>query len=383
MPVLDKPQLHEFINDLPVMLIWVDSKMNITELNLMARHLLVQNQDLALGKSLFNLFPALLTHQDTILQAQNERKKLSLSQQMLDYNTRTHPCYVTLYPLLEEAGLLVKIEDLSHQTLLDDMVIQSEKMITIGGLAAGMAHEIKNPLGIILQNIQNILCRLDKTSEKNQMLAQELNISLESIHLYLEQRQIIKFMDNIRLAIDRALQIIATMLNFGTQNPINMKEENIISLIDNALSFAEQDFDLLQSSDTAKIKIIRDFKEPVISAICSSTQITQVLFNLIKNGMQALQGLPHPELKILAYEENNTVIIKISDNGLGIPAHLLPNLFKPFFTTKSKEQGTGLGLAVSHYIVSENHHGSLSAMNPQTGGACFTVTLPKNSSATV
>ncbi|MGA2654810.1 MAG: ATP-binding protein [Gammaproteobacteria bacterium] len=378
MAILNKHQLHELINDLPVMLIWVDSKLNIIELNRIANHLLVENQEKILGEPLLTIFPALISHQDDILQVFHKQEKLCLSQQSLEYNERTHPCYVTLYPLTDNAGLLVKIEDLSHQTLLDDMVIHSEKMITIGGLAAGMAHEIKNPLGIILQNIQNILCRLDKTSQKNQALAAELNVSLDSINHYLEQRQILKFMDNIRIAIDRALQVIATMLNFGTQNPVNMKEENIISLINNALSFAEQDYDLLHTSDIAKIKIHKDFQRENLSAICSSTQITQVLFNLIKNGMQALHGLPHPELTIKAYQENDHIIVKVSDNGLGIPPNLLPNLFKPFFTTKSKEQGTGLGLAVSHYIVNENHHGSLSADNPATGGACFTMNLPVN-----
>jgi C4-dicarboxylate-specific signal transduction histidine kinase len=383
MPILNKDQLHEFINDLPVMLIWVDQALNITELNRMAHHLLVEDQENLIGQPLLTLFPVLIDHQDSIINVLTHHEKLCLSQQQLDYNSRSHPCYVTVYPLTEQAGLLIKIEDLSHQMLLDDIVIQSEKMITIGGLAAGMAHEIKNPLGIILQNIQNILCRLDKTSEKNQALALELNISLEGIHQYLEQRQILKFMDNIRIAIDRALQVIATMLNFGTQNPISMKEENIITLIENALSFAEQDYDLLHTSDIAKIKIHKDFQRENLSLVCSSTQITQVLFNLIKNGMQALHGLPNPELTIKAYEENNHIIVKVSDNGLGIPEHLLANLFKPFFTTKSKEQGTGLGLAVSHYIVNENHHGSLSAGNPSTGGACFTMKLSKNISHTV
>ncbi len=376
MPVLNKDQLHEFIDDLPVMLIWVDQQLNITELNRMANHLLIKDQESLVGQPLLTLFPVLIEHQDSIINVLTHQEKLSLSQQQLEYNSRSHPCYVTVYPLTEHAGLLIKVEDLSHQMLLDDIVIQSEKMITIGGLAAGMAHEIKNPLGIILQNIQNILCRLDKTSEKNQALAAELHISLEGIHQYLEQRQILKFMDNIRIAIDRALQVIATMLNFGTQNPINMKEENIITLIENALSFAEQDYDLLHTSDIAKIKVHKDFPQENVSLICSSTQITQVLFNLIKNGMQALHGLPHPELTIKVYKENDHVIVKVSDNGLGIPEHLLANLFKPFFTTKSKEQGTGLGLAVSHYIVNENHHGSLTADNPKTGGACFTAKLP-------
>ena len=296
MPVLDKAHLHEFISDLPVMLIWVDKQLNITELNIMANRLLTDGETTIIGLPLLKIFPALTAHLDVISYAIKQKEKLCLRQQMLDYNERTHPCYVCLYPLLENEGVLIRIEDLSHQTLLDDMVIQSEKMVTIGGLAAGMAHEIKNPLGIILQNIQNILSRLDKTSEKNQALATELHITLESINQYLEQRQIIKFMDNIRLAIDRALQIIATMLNFGTQNPVSMKQENIINLIENALGFAEQDFDLLQNHDIAKVKIIRDFQETIAPIVCSSTQITQVLFNLIKNGMQALHGLTTPSI---------------------------------------------------------------------------------------
>ena len=358
------------------MLIWVNAEFKISKLNIMANHILGCKQS-PIGTSVFELFPSLAPYQAQLIATLGQEQKLSLNQQMLDYGDRTHPCYVTVYPLLEGKEALIKIEDLSHQTLLDDMVIQSEKMVTIGGLASGMAHEVKNPLGIILQNIQNILHRLDKSAEKNIVVAQELNVSLDEINRYLEARNIFKFMDNIRIAIDRALQIIATMLNFGTQNPIHMKNENVLELIDNALSFVEQDYDLLHSFDLSKIKVIRDYPStPPASIVCSGTQLTQVFFNLIKNAMQALHHLPTPEITIRVRDDLDAMIVTVSDNGQGIPEHLLTNLFKPFFTTKSRDQGTGLGLAVSHYIISENHHGLLSASNLPQGGACFTAQIP-------
>ncbi len=377
-PAFDKPHLDEFINELAVMLIWVDAELRVTKLNIMANHILGCKQS-PIGQSLFELFPALADYRASLVETLLKQKKLSLSQQMLDYGDRTHPCYVTVYPLLSGPEALIKIEDLSHQTLLDDMVIQSEKMVTIGGLASGMAHEVKNPLGIILQNIQNILHRLDKTAEKNIVVAQELKVSLDEINRYLEARNILKFMDNIRIAIDRALQIIATMLNFGTQNPIHMKNENVLELIENALSFVEQDYDLLHSFDISRVKVNRDFPiYPIPPIVCSGTQLTQVFFNLIKNAIQALHHIPQSEITLRVIDQPDAVIISVSDNGQGIPPHLLTNLFKPFFTTKSREQGTGLGLAVSHYIISENHHGTLTADNLPEGGACFTAVIPRH-----
>ncbi|MCD4676921.1 MAG: GAF domain-containing protein, partial [Desulfobacula sp.] len=158
---------------------------------------------------------------------------------------------------LVEALSLKKRED--EKAKLEEMMIQSEKMISIGGLAAGMAHEINNPLAGILQNAQVIQNRLKNKLPANISVAKELDLKLDDIQLYMEKRDIFKMIDSVLDAGKRAASIVVNMLSFSRKSTSGFMPENVSDLLDKTLELAESDYNLKKKFDFKKIKIIKDY----------------------------------------------------------------------------------------------------------------------------
>ena len=124
---------------------------------------------------------------------------------------------VTVYPLMSNGveGAVIRVDDVTERVRIEEMMVQSEKMLSVGGLAAGMAHEINNPLGVILQASQNVLRRVSPDLPVNARVAGECGITLSSVQQYLERREILTFLEDIRQSGQRAAEIVANMLSFS------------------------------------------------------------------------------------------------------------------------------------------------------------------------
>lgn len=291
-------------------------------------------------------------------------------------NTRETEIYITkALPL----RLFILI-DITEQMRTRDLILQTEKMMTIGGLSAGMAHEINNPLSIIVQGVQSIRRRLDPAREENNEAAAELGVDLKSAHEYFKSRHIDQYMDGIEEAGHRAAAIVVNMLNFSRKSSIEKKEYNIHSIIDETLDLASKDYNLKKGYDFRKIQIIRKFDASLPRVNCVLNEIQQVILNIIKNASQAMSTCKdedsRPQLTIKTAMDNAMIAISIRDNGPGIPAEYINSIFDPFFTTKIPGSGTGLGLYVSRYIINDRHSGQISARNLPDGGTEFLILLP-------
>ncbi len=271
------------------------------------------------------------------------------------------------------------MNDLTQKKINEEMMIQSEKMLSLGGLAAGMAHEINNPLGIILQGIQGVLNRLSPDVRKNREVAAKAGADLDVIRDYLVQREIIDYLNGVQEAGMRAAKIVENMLQFSRRGETVIAPVDINALIDKTVEIASYDYDLKKMYDFKKIAISRNFGGmPAVP--CSETGIEQVVLNLLKNSAYALASVRDkdfkPQITIQTRAKNGYALIEVSDNGPGIPAEIKGHIFEPFFTTKGTGAGTGLGLSVSNYIVVTNHNGSLAVKSVPGHGATFTIRLP-------
>jgi PAS domain S-box-containing protein len=273
------------------------------------------------------------------------------------------------------------IEDISERIKTQELLIQSEKMITVAGLAAGMAHEINNPLGIIMQNAENAKNRLFGELPGNINAAKDAGTELRTIRKYAESRRINTYLDDIHEAGTRAAKIVENMLQFTRATESRFSYLNINSLIDRAIDLAMNDYDLKKKYDFRKIKIIKNYSElPEIQ--CHETQIEQVFLSIFKNAAQAMNSVKFdetgiPTLKINTYSQNGTSTIEISDNGPGMDEQTRRKIFEPFFTTKEPGAGTGLGLSVSFYIIVTGHGGTISVESSPGKGSIFIITLPE------
>ena len=286
------------------------------------------------------------------------------------------------FPVFNEDGQIHRIagiaEDITERKNTQELMVQTEKMMSVGGLAAGMAHEINNPLGAILQSAQNIRRRLSPDLEANRIPAQEAEIDLHRLQTYLEKREIIPNLLRIAESGKKASEIISNMLQFSRRSESTMAPIHLPGLVDNVLELAGKDYDLKKEFDFRNIKISKEFESKLPVVRCTETEIEQVMLNVIKNAAQAMSENSHqdPHLIIRLFEEGTMVRMEFEDNGPGLSEEIRKRVFEPFFTTKPVGEGTGLGLSVSYMIVTNNHNGSMAVESEKGKGCKFIVKLP-------
>ncbi len=280
----------------------------------------------------------------------------------------------------EITGVASLVNDITDRKRTQEMIIQSEKMVSIGGLAAGMAHEINNPLAGMIQNAQVIHNRLVNEMPANDKVAAELGISMAVIKKFMEARGILNQLNSIKLAGGRAAKIINNMLSFAKKSETIREEISISDLLDDTLDLARNDYNLKKKFDFKRIKIIKDYDSNFPSVFCEKSKIQQVLFNIIKNASEAMHQQKKPEsppqIILRLSKKNHMACIEIEDDGPGISEKVRKRIFEPFFTTKSVDKGTGLGLSVSYFIIVDDHGGEMEVKSEEGKGSNFIIKLP-------
>jgi signal transduction histidine kinase len=265
---------------------------------------------------------------------------------------------------------------------MEEMMIQSEKILSVGGLAAGMAHEINNPLAGIIQTCGVMANRLGKRIDLpvNRAVALEAGTNIEAIKKFMELRGISRMLESIMEAGQRASTIINNILSFARKSDGKVSSHSINDIINKTLDLVATDYDLKKNYDFKSITIKKDFNPDLPPVPCEEPKIQQVLLNIFRNGAQAMQGADteNPVFLIRTYldQSGKMVSIEIEDNGPGMDEHVKKRVFEPFYSTKPVGLGTGLGLSVSYFIISENHHGELSVESEPNNGTTFIIRLP-------
>jgi len=277
-------------------------------------------------------------------------------------------------------GVASLVNDITERKKTQEMMIQSEKMMSVGGLAAGMAHEINNPLAGIMQNAQVIHNRLTRDIPANHDLAGELGTSMAAISSFMEKRGVLKQLENIHQAGQRVAKIIENMLSFSRKSDLQRKEVDLEDLIETTLDLVKNDADFTKKDSIKAIEIIREYHSDLPRIFCEKTKIQQVLFNLFKNASQSMNSKAYenenPKLMIRLKKGLTKVHIEVEDNGTGMDPETCKRVFEPFFTTKGSEKGTGLGLSISYFIIVDHHGGQMEVESIPGKGTLFIVKLP-------
>jgi len=259
------------------------------------------------------------------------------------------------------------------------MMVQTEKMLSVGGLAAGMAHEISNPLSIVMQGAQNALRRLSKELPANRAMASEVGLDLDTMRRYLEARGVTEFIEGIQEAGTRASRIVADMLAFSRRSGSQFTPNRLDEMLETVVRLAASDYDLKKKYDFRQVEVIRDYDPELGEVLCDRPQIEQVFLNLIKNAAHAMAGagtLPPRRIILRTRRDGASARVEVEDNGPGMDDAIRKRVFEPFFTTKEVGVGTGLGLSVSYFIVTEQHKGSISVSSREGEGCRFTIVIP-------
>lgn len=285
---------------------------------------------------------------------------------------------VTLHDLTEVRRMTTALEQ-AHAELqaTQGQILQSEKMASIGQLAAGVAHEINNPIGFVRSNLTCLgryVERLAAHIEKQQQALVELageagkkrgaQLHKEGkLDFLLEDVQALR--EESIEGIDRVSKIVQNLKSFSRVDQAEFSSVNINDCLENTLSIVWNE---LKYSTTIEKEL---GTLPLVA--CFPQQLNQVFLNLLVNAGHAIgeKGV----IKLRTWQEQKVVCIAISDTGCGIPKENLPRLFEPFFTTKDVGKGTGLGLSISYDIV-KKHGGEIFVESLLGEGTTFTIQLP-------
>lgn len=374
--------LNSIIDSMPSALIALDEQLYVTQWNQEASLLSGTRLHEALNQPVFLAFPPLKPFLN-LLRRTAERHTVEKIERVTWIKDEAPRQYaLTFYPLVGVSGrgVVIRIDDISQRLAMEELMVQSEKMLSVGGLAAGMAHEINNPLGAILHNVQNIRRRLSPELAKNLEQAQTAQVELAAVQHYLELREIPQLLDGIQQAGTRAAKIVSHMLSFSRLSSRTLMPCELTGLIDQAVEIAGNDFDLTESFDFKGLTIVREFDPQLGPVPVTANELEQVLLNLLKNAAQAIhlrERDDEPGRIILRTRFNPPwAEIQVEDNGIGMPEQVCKRIFEPFFTTKEIGLGTGLGLSVAYFIITNNHKGQMEAQSSPGAGTCFTLRLP-------
>jgi len=256
-------------------------------------------------------------------------------------------------------------------------LIQNEKMSSLGQMVAGIAHEINNPVNFIYGNLNHAQEYADDLLDLIQLYQNEypnpqenIQIASEEMELEFIQEDLPKLLDSMKVGANRIRQIVLSLRNFSRLDEAEMKAVDLHEGIDSTLL-------LLNNRLKQGIDVVKNYGD-LPAVVCYPAQINQVFMNIISNATDALladKESSDQTVTISTEAASGQVVVKIRDNGPGIPEEIKGRLFDPFFTTKPIGQGTGLGLSISYQII-QKHQGAIAVNSALGQGSEFVITLP-------
>jgi PAS domain S-box-containing protein len=332
----------------------VDAQGHVVSTNLQSSVLLGYAREEMLGKSVFDLYDQSVQSKatDGLEQLKNDGVKV-IESKMCHKGGDVIDVEVRSLSLYDEDGEFVKtfsiIRDIRNVKAMQSQLIQSSKLAAVGELAAGIMHDIRNPLSII--------------KNYNKMILKAMESG--------DQEKIVKAVDRIDMASERVERLVNHMRSFSRGDVEGSTKVNLNKSISDSILLAEH---RVKSHD---VKIINklEIENMSLDVEGRANQIEQIFLNIISNGCDALEGRPKREIVISGRSEGENVCVSIGDSGPGIPENIREKIFESFFTTKEKGKGTGLGLSISYGIIKE-HGGELKVETSELGGANFIITLP-------
>ncbi|MEO9966550.1 MAG: ATP-binding protein [Reichenbachiella sp.] len=323
----------------------------------------------------------LAEQQKTILNRNIQLKKSS--EAMLAMNNKLKKAHVNLKVLLKKEQAIKEQLEKTNLDLKNTQVhlVQAEKMSSLGLLTAGIAHEINNPINFVSSGVQSLTKNFGEIESflgnYQKVLALD---SFDEIKKYAEvlkededflseiEDSSKELLEDVRYGILRITEIVNGLRSFSRHDEAEVKETDINESFDSALL-------ILKNKYKNKTEIVKDMDETMPQVQCFPGQLNQVFVNLINNAIDAIDDEGVITIKTINLDDQS-IEIRISDNGSGMPDDVKDKIFDPFFTTKEIGKGTGLGLSISHGII-EKHNGKIRVESKMGVGTTFIINLPK------
>lgn len=316
-----------------------------------------------------------------VSQYQTESDALQLNLEIQKTQLYQQSCTATAIAQTHAQQLEETLQDLQRTQAL---LIQTEKLSSIGQMVASVAHEINNPVSFIYGNlryasdyVQDLLGLLNLYQECYGNNHPSIQAKVKSVDLDFLLKDLPKVMDSMQVGAERIRQIVVSLRNFSRSDRTSREAVDLHEGIDSTLLILQNR--LKAHYHRREIKIVKEYGDlPLVE--CWVGQLNQVFMNLLSNAIDALEDSPDRSgcitIRTSVNADRSGVIIQIADNGPGMTPEVKVQLFDPFFTTKPLGKGTGLGLSISYQIVVEKHGGILKCESAPEKGTEFWIEIP-------
>jgi PAS domain S-box-containing protein len=350
--------IRDILESMPLVLIGINAAMTVTQWNRQAEELTGVSQSKALGKNLWDAYPIITVTPNQISKVQRENKPITIK------HSQRGQCYydISIYPLREqqETGIVILIDDVTQRILAENMLVQRDKMSSMGELASTMAHDIDVPLQAILKDIQSAKQTLATIT------------GTDSIRAMLED------------AAERGKQasgVISNLLDFAHSQGDKKRLANIIDIVEHTITLAEDVLSEPGGLHFRDISISRHYEKNLPQIRCNVSELQQVFFSLFRHAFKAMEQVTRvdfkPTVRIDIIECYDALWIKVQHNGVGLSNTEQQYIFEPFFNKTSVEEDQDIGkrLSFSYFIVTEHHQGQLAVTSDVNVGTTFHLQL--------
>lgn len=382
--------LSNIVNSMPSIIVGVDLDRKVIQWNRRAEQVTGVLSSDALGKPLLDVFPGIMKDPDKISLAIKRGKIQEELRVPRSSEGETRYEDITVYPLETNGveGAVIRVDDVTERVKIEDMMVQSEKMISMGELASGVAHSINDPLAGIIQNAYVLKSRLTGDFPANRQAAEESGLCLECIEKYLEKRNAGSLLANILESGNQAMKVVRNILSFTGRNESEMPLQSIPALLDRTIELARQDYDLKSKYDFRKIKINREYEPNLPYISCESGKIQLAFLNILKTRALNITEFSNknefiPEFFIRITQTGSMINVEMEDNGPPMEEIALKEIFTPFYNLAGKSLKEHAGLALSFFIISEIHGGKMKVESSETQGVKFIISLPFKGGITI
>lgn len=384
---LSESYITSILRSMPLMLIGLNKQGEITQWNSRAEEISGLAAGAVMGKNLWEAYPTITVTQAQIKKAQDEDKTLTIK-----YSQRGQYHFdITIYPLHDqrETGVVILVDDVTQRVQSENMLIQRDKMSSMGEMAAIMAHDINIPLQAILKDVQTV--RQDLTEEHIDPIG--LNELLEDA--LIRGRQ--------------AATVIQNLVSFSDSGEIEKQQANITQLMDHSIELAEDVLSVTKGLRFKDVVINRDYADELPELNCHASKLQQAFLSLFRYACHALGKVEDPEhiptINIEISEFYEALWVRVQHNGLGISIEDQQYIFEPFFANEQalstengetdasedslsvpshRDQGhfgASDRLSFAHFIITEQHHGQIAVTSDIEIGTTFHIQLPLKTEA--
>lgn len=345
--------IQDILESMPMTLIGLDRELRITRWNHEAETLTGVSKVAAIGLNLWEVFPTISLNKNQLMSVIDGRETM-----VIKHSQRGRFYYdVTVYPLsdTQDGGIVILIHDVTERIMAENMLVQRDRMSTMGEFAATMARDIDSPLQILSVDIDQVASNIGTDTANADLLRDAVT------------------------RIQQARAVINNLLGFASASEAEKQSIDIIELVDHTLELGSE---LLTEGDRLHfrdVNIVRNYEQNIPPLLCASTELQQAILGILRHSLRAMVGLENqrqPEVQIELMECYDALWMRIHHNGRGLNGEQQQQVFEPFFLNDKTVADAFVPLSFSHFIITERHRGQIAVTSDVNLGTTFHIQLP-------